>query len=79
MKKITATSSRGDTRGTHLRPYHYSSGHYLISKGGNTTDCSKKVFDHAALPMWVNRGYSIRMSGKGAPAYLICPNSLRID
>ena len=79
MKKITAISSRGDTRGTHLTPHRYSGDYYLVSKGGNTADCRKKVFNEAEFPQWVSRGNSIRMSGKGAPASLISPKSLRIE
>ena len=79
MKNITAISSRGDTRGTLLKPHRYTNGHYLAAKGGNAIDCRKRVFDEAELPIWVSRGYSIRMSGKGVKPSLICPKSLRIE
>jgi hypothetical protein len=79
MKKITAISSRGTTRGTLLSPHLYTQRHYVVAKGGNTLDCIKKVLRLEDLPQWVARGYGIRMSGKGVAPSLICPASLRIE
>ena len=71
MKKITAISSRGTTRGTPLTPHLYTQRHYVVAKGGNTLDCIKKVLRLEDLPQWVARGYGIRMSGKGVAPSLI--------
>lgn len=78
MNSITATVSRGANRGTVLRPHRYQEGYYLVTQGGNTLDCATPVPSEAELVSWVQRGYSIRMSGPGVAPSIYSPRRLTI-
>ena len=79
MKRISATVSSGKNKGTVLQPHKYVQGHFLIAKGGNTMDCTRKVFDFSELEYWICRGFSVRMSAVGYPPSLIGPKRLKIE
>lgn len=79
MKRITAIVSRGNHTGIVLTPHKYAEGHFIVGKGGNTIDCTKKVSNADELESWVQRGYSIRMSAPGVAPSLYSPQNLKIE
>lgn len=79
MKKLTAIVSKGKNKGTTVTPHRYQAGYFLVSKGGNTRDCAQKVSHENELEAWIQRGYSIRMSGPGVPASLYAPAHVIFD
>ena len=78
MTKITAISTRGKSKGTLLEPHLYEGKYYKVAKGGNTQDCHRKVYRYEELSLWVDRGWSIRMSGKGVSPSIITAKSLHV-
>jgi hypothetical protein len=78
VKKISAIS-RGKDRGATLFPHRYKEGHFLVTKGRQTSDHNRKVFDEGELVGMVNQGYGIRMSGPGHAPSTFMPQSLIIS
>lgn len=81
MKIITATVTRGQNKGTTLKPHRFPGNYFLISKGGkngNRRECAKEVSSEQELESWIQRGYGIRMSAPGVSPSLFMPKSLMI-
>ena len=79
MKKITATVTRGQNKGTTLKPHRFSGGYFLVSKGGkdgNKRECAEEVSSENDLESWIQRGFGIRMSAPGISPSLFMPKNL---
>lgn len=76
--EITATVKYGKKSGTLLKPHRYRAGHYIVSKGGNTSSFAQKV-RYEDLISYIMRGYNVRMSGPGVAASLYGPQSLVVQ
>lgn len=76
--EITAKVKSGKKLGTLLKPHRYQAGHYIVSKGGNTSCLARKV-RYEELISYIMRGFNVRMSGPGVAASLYGPQSLIVQ
>lgn len=81
MIKLQAVVKRGNAIGTVLRPHRHEDGHYVVSMTRFEKDYIR-VANPDELPLWVDKGYSLRMSNPNVSNHrspsLISPASIEM-
>lgn len=81
MKRLRYVVTRGRHVGAVLTPHLHEDNHYVVSLTRYEKDY-ERVRDEKALPEWVSKGYSVRMSNPSVNSHrspsLISPSSIEI-